>query len=81
MEFELFLKTYLIYTLSILYYQYNLSTEIQTIEIMKLSRLEQIKILFLSGIGIIPIVNTFICLLIMIYKIKEYRKSKSSKYE
>lgn len=79
---NLILAVLLIYACSIMYYQYFFAKEIQSVNnLLELTWIEVLKILFLALVGILPIANTFMCMGIAIYHYKKYRESKSNKYE
>lgn len=75
--FYYFTSTYLLYIISLFVYEYLLVKELKGMsenvvtDFLELSCIEQIKVLFLSTIGLVPILNTLICL---VYGIEELRK-------
>lgn len=75
--FYYFTSTYLLYITSLFIYEYLLIKDLRGMsenvitDFLELSCVEQIKVLFLSAIGLVPILNTLICL---VYGIAELKK-------
>lgn len=71
-----------IYAASILFYNHFFMKEVGSLKnLLSFSIVEQIKIVFLAIVGIVPFVNTIMCFGICIYYLKKHQESKINKYE
>lgn len=56
-----------LYAVSIIFYNYHLEKEVRTINFLASTWIVRLQVIFLALLGIIPGVNTFICILILFY--------------